>query len=99
MAYYNTDNNDEQIDAVMRCLFQYQPEAVKQVQYKQIQEIFLNMDVGAHYQLFAFIHERLPMRAKMMFCAEDYQGKHQTVLEVMAHVCKRPVAERCLMTT
>jgi hypothetical protein len=34
MAYYNTDNNDEQIDAVMRCLFQYQPEMVKQAQYK-----------------------------------------------------------------
>ena len=89
MAYYNTDNNDEQIDAVLRCLFQYQPEMVKQAQYKQIEEIFLNMDVGAHYQLFAFIHERLPIRAKMMFCAEDYQGKRQTVLEVMAHLCRQ----------
>lgn len=58
-------------------------------QYKQIEEIFLNMDVGAHYQLFAFIHERLPMRAKMMFCAEDYQGKRQTILEVMAHLCRQ----------
>jgi hypothetical protein len=43
------------------------------------------LDLASHYLLFSLVKERLPRRAKLLFAAEDYQGKKEVIEEVMQH--------------
>ena len=77
---------DHSIDQIMIYLFQYQCAKIKAQHYDEIVNCFHNLDLAAHYFLFDLIEERLPHRAKMLFSGENYQGKKETILEVMAHI-------------
>lgn len=57
----------------------------KQQLYIPVSTLFMQLDLASHYFLFSLIEERLPRRAKLLFVAEDYQGKKDTILEVMQH--------------
>lgn len=89
MSYYDTQNNDEQIDGILRFLFEYQPMQKKQQLFAQTKQQLDALDIAAKYQLFALVREQLPKRAKLFFCAEDFIGKQQVILDVMQHlVCE-----------
>ena len=86
MYHYCTEQQqDEQIDFILRFLFEYAPITTKQSLYQQAQHTFAELDLASHYLLFSLVKERLPRRAKLLFAAEDYSGKQQTILEVMRH--------------
>ncbi len=85
--YYDTESwQDQKVDDVFRFLFEYAPIEIKRKTYPYIEQSFQQLDLSARYFLFALIQERLPKRAKLLFVAEDYQGKQALVLEVMQHV-------------
>lgn len=89
MSYYDTQNNDEQIDGILRFLFEYQPMQKKQQLFAQTKQQLDALDIAAKYQLFALVREQLPKRAKLFFSAEDFIGKQQVILDVMQHlVCE-----------
>lgn len=69
-------------------LFQYQYSKIKAQHYAEILECFNALDMAANYFLFDLIEERLPHRAKMLFAGENYQGKRDTILEVMMQIGK-----------
>lgn len=74
----------------MQFLFEYAPAELKQKRYPQVLQSFQQLDLSAHYFLFALIQERLPKRAKLLFLGEDYLGKKMLILEVMQHmVCQQ----------
>lgn len=77
---------DHSIDQIMRFLFQYQCSKIKAQLYAETLERFNSLDIAANYFLFDLIEEHLPHRAKMLFAGENYQGKRETILEVMAHI-------------
>lgn len=74
---------DAEIDNIMKYLFVYRCPQVKQQQYESVVETFTHLDLATTYVLFDLIQERLPRRAKLLFAGEDFQGKKETVLEVM----------------
>ena len=86
MAYYNTDNHDEQIDRILRYLFDHQTTQYKRALFCEAQQQLHDLDIAAQYQLFALVREQLPRRAKLLFSAEDFSGKQQVILEVMQHL-------------
>jgi len=89
MSYYDTQNKDEQIDGILRFLFEYQPMQMKQQLFAQTKQQFDALDIAAKYQLFALVREQLPKRAKLFFSAEDFIGKQQVILDVMQYlVCE-----------
>ncbi|KAB0624548.1 hypothetical protein F7P75_13030 [Acinetobacter gandensis] len=89
MSYYDTQNKDEQIDEILRFLFEYQPMQMKQQLFAQTKQQFDALDIAAKYQLFALVREQLPKRAKLFFSAEDFIGKQQAILDVMQYlVCE-----------
>lgn len=89
MSYYDTQNKNEQIDGILRFLFEYQPMQMKQQLFAQTKQQFDALDIAAKYQLFALVREQLPKRAKLFFSAEDFIGKQQVILDVMQYlVCE-----------
>ncbi|MDM1281692.1 hypothetical protein HXZ64_12100 [Acinetobacter indicus] len=89
MYSYNTDTHDQQLDAILRFLFEYQPQSEKLFAYQPVKTLFEQLELSAMYQLFALIHEQLPRKARLLFAAEDYRGKQALVLEVMQHIRER----------
>ncbi|WP_407306124.1 hypothetical protein [Acinetobacter sp.] len=83
--YRTEDTFDEQIDFILRFLFEYQPVEQKRQLYIPVYTLFMQLDLAAHYFLFSLIEERLPRRAKLFFVAEDYQGKKEMIVEVMQY--------------
>ncbi|QIO06364.1 hypothetical protein [Acinetobacter shaoyimingii] len=77
---------DHSIDQIMVYLFKYQCSTIKAQLYAETLERFNALDMAANYFLFDLIEERLPHRAKMFFAGENYRGKRETILEVMAHI-------------
>lgn len=87
--YYQTQHcYDQHIDGVLKFLFEQQHKKIKQQQYQQALAYFKQLDIAALYLLFVLVQEHLPKRAKILFMAEDYQGKQEMLLEVMAHLVK-----------
>jgi hypothetical protein len=90
--YYQTQGwHDQHISAVLDFLFENLSLTIKQQQYQGVLAHFRQLDMPAFYLLFALVQERLPKRAKMMFMAEDYIGKQDMLLEVMAHLVKNHI--------
>lgn len=86
MYHYCTEQQqDEQIDFILRFLFEYAPLTTKQANYAVAAQYFSELDLASSYLLFSLVKERLPRRAKLLFAAEDYIGKQATILEVMRH--------------
>lgn len=83
--YRTEDNFDQEMDCILRFLFEYQSAEQKQQLYIPVSTLFMQLDLVSHYFLFSLIEERLPRRAKLLFVAEDYQGKKDTILEVMQY--------------
>ncbi|MDM1345081.1 hypothetical protein HXZ95_12700 [Acinetobacter pseudolwoffii] len=83
--YSTEDIFDEQIDCILRFLFEYQSAEQKQQRYIPVYNLFMQLDLAANYYLFSLIEERLPRRAKLFFVAEDYQGKKDIIIEVMQY--------------
>ena len=89
MLYYDTDNQDQRIDFILRFLFDYQPNHIKASQYKEVIEALEGLEIAAMYQLFALIKEQLPFKAKLYFAAEDYEGKKMMILEVFVQLSNK----------
>lgn len=86
MYHYQTqDIFDEEIDFVLRFLFEYGTPEQKEQSYQQAFSLFQQLDLASHYFLFSLVKERLPRRAKLLFAAEDYSGKKEVIMEVMQH--------------
>ena len=89
--YYDTQAwQDEKIDEILRFLFEYTAPSIKQLNYQHTLYTFQQLDMSSLYLLFSLVQEYLPKRAKLLFMAEDYQGKQDMLLEVMAHLVKSP---------
>ena len=89
MYHYQTQNiYDEEIDFILRFLFEYAPIQQKRLLIGRAIYQFEQLDLAAQYLLFSLVKERLPHRAKLLFAAEDYLGKKHTILEVMQHGIK-----------
>lgn len=74
MYHYQTqDIFDQEIDFILRFLFEYDTPEQKQESFEQA------------YALFSLVKERLPRRAKLLFAAEDYRGKKEMIEEVMCY--------------
>ena len=88
--YYNTQTcYDDRIDSILHFLFDYSSTATKQLQYQKVIFDFQQLDLPALYLLFSLVQQHLPRKAKVLFMAEDYQGKQEMLLEVMAHLVKQ----------
>lgn len=74
---------DEDIDFILRFLFEYESAERKQKSLDQVQALFQQLDLASHYLLFSLVKERLPRRAKLLFAAEDYSDKKEVIEEVM----------------
>ncbi|MGE4316988.1 hypothetical protein [Acinetobacter sp.] len=86
MYHYQTQNIfDQEIDFILRFLFEYDSPEQKQQSFAQAQALFQQLDLASHYLLFSLVKERLPRRAKLLFAAEDYSGKKEVIMEVMRH--------------
>ncbi|MGX5700837.1 hypothetical protein ACWKWF_14835 [Acinetobacter kookii] len=86
MYHYQTQNIfDQEIDFILRFLFEYDSPEQKQQSFAQAQALFQQLDLASHYLLFSLVKERLPRRAKLLFAAEDYSGKKEVIREVMRH--------------
>ena len=79
---------DEDIDFILRFLFEYESAEQKQKSFDQVQALFQQLDLASHYLLFSLVKERLPRRVKLLFVAEDYSGKKEVIEEVMQHWVK-----------
>lgn len=79
---------DEDIDFILRFLFEYESAERKQKSFDQVQPLFQQLDLASHYLLFSLVKERLPRRAKLLFAAEDYSGKKEVIEEVMQYWIK-----------
>ncbi len=89
MYQYQTEQMfDEDIDFILRFLFEYESAEQKQKTFDQAQALFQQLDLASHYLLFSLVKERLPRRAKLLFAAEDYSGKKEVIEEVMQHWVK-----------
>ncbi|TCB70985.1 hypothetical protein E0H88_06665 [Acinetobacter sp. ANC 4216] len=86
MYHYQTQNIfDQEIDFILRFLFEYDSPEQKRQSFAQAQALFQQLDLASHYLLFSLVKERLPRRAKLLFAAEDYSGKKEVIMEVMRH--------------
>jgi len=83
--YQTQDTFDDEIDFILRFLFEYATPEQKLQSFQCAYNIFQQLDLAAHYLLFALVKERLPRRAKLLFAAEDYTGKKEVIIEVMQH--------------
>ncbi len=83
--YQTQDNFDQEIDFILRFLFEYDTPEQKQGSFNQAYAFLQRLDLASHYLLFSLVKERLPRRAKLLFAAEDYQGKKEVIEEVMQH--------------
>ncbi|RZJ20960.1 MULTISPECIES: hypothetical protein [unclassified Acinetobacter] len=83
--YQTQDNFDQEIDFILRFLFEYDTPEQKQGSFNQAYAFLQRLDIASHYLLFSLVKERLPRRAKLLFAAEDYQGKKEVIEEVMQH--------------
>lgn len=82
--YYDTQHQqDHEVDLVLRFLFEHTHPHYKQQSYPKVLDTFEHLDISASYLLFSLVHERLPRRARLLFKAEDYYGKRETIKEVM----------------
>lgn len=89
MYQYQTEQMfDEDIDFILRFLFEYESAERKQKSFDQVQPLFQQLDLASHYLLFSLVKERLPRRAKLLFAAEDYSGKKEVIEEVMQYWIK-----------
>lgn len=89
MYQYQTEQMfDEDIDFILRFLFEYESAERKQKSLDQVQALFQQLDLASHYLLFSLVKERLPRRAKLLFAAEDYSGKKEVIEEVMQYWIK-----------
>ncbi|EXA57876.1 hypothetical protein J504_3431 [Acinetobacter baumannii 348935] len=89
MYQYQTEQMfDEDIDFILRFLFEYEPAEQKQKSFDQAQTLFQQLDLASPYLLFSLVKERLLRRAKLLFAAEDYSGKKEVIEEVMRHWIK-----------
>ena len=89
MYHYQTQNIfDQEIDFILRFLFEYDSPEQKQQSFAQAQALFQQLDIASSYLLFSLVKERLPRRAKLLFAAEDYSGKKEVIEEVMQHWVK-----------
>ena len=89
MYQYQTEQMfDEDIDFILRFLFEYESAEQKQKSFDQAQTLFQQLDLASHYLLFSLVKERLPRRAKLLFAAEDYNGKKEVIEEVMQYWVK-----------
>lgn len=86
MYHYQTQGMfDQEIDFILRFLFEYDLPEQKYKSYQQAHALLQQLDLASHYLLFSLVKERLPRRAKLLFAAEDYQGKKEVIEEVMQH--------------
>lgn len=86
MYHYRTqDIFDQEIDFILRFLFEYDTPEQKQKSFKQAYTLLQQLDLASHYLLFSLVKEQLPRRAKLLFAAEDYKGKKEVIEEVMHH--------------
>lgn len=89
MYQYQTEQMfDEDIDFILRFLFEYESAERKQKSLDHVQALFQQLDLASHYLLFSLVKERLPRRAKLLFAAEDYSGKKEVIEGVMQHWIK-----------
>lgn len=79
---------DHKVDLIMQFLFLQESTAQKLQYHAQVLNYIQELDLAASYFLFDLIQERLPHRAKVLFAGENYEGKKETVLEVMDHLIK-----------
>ena len=87
MYRYNTeDHYDEEIDFILRYLFQYAEPKSKQALYPKVNDLMQSLDLAAGYLLFSLVGEHLPHRARCFFAAEDYAGKKAMICEVIEHI-------------
>jgi len=86
MYHYQTQHIfDQEIDFILRFLFEYDSPEQKRQSFAQAQALFQQLDLASSYLLFSLVKERLPRRAKLLFASEDYNGKKEVILEVMQH--------------
>ncbi len=83
--YQTQEIFDQEIDIILRFLFEYDTPERKQESFKQAYALLQQLDLASHYLLFSMVKERLPHRAKLLFAAEDYKGKKEVIEEVMQH--------------
>ncbi|WP_313036359.1 hypothetical protein [Acinetobacter sp.] len=83
--YQTQDIFDQEIDFILRFLFEYDTPEQKQESFNQAYALLQRLDLALHYLLFSLVKERLPRRAKLLFSAEDYKGKKEVIEEVMQH--------------
>ena len=89
MYQYQTEQMfDEDIDFILRFLFEYDVSEQKRKSFHYACVLFQQLDLASHYLLFSLVKERLPHRAKLLFAAEDYNGKKEVIQEVMQHWVK-----------
>ena len=89
MYHYQTEQMfDEDIDFILRFLFEYDVSEQKRKSFHYACALFQQLDLASHYLLFSLVKERLPHRAKLLFAAEDYNGKKEVIQEVMQHWIK-----------
>ena len=82
--YYNTsDWYDDKINFILNVLFNTTSRSFPAITIKRALSYLNELDIAATYLLFSLVCEHLPYRAKMVFAGEDYQGKRQTLIEVM----------------
>ena len=79
---------DHKVDLILQFLFLQESTVQKQQYHQQVQHYLHELDLAASYFLFDLIQERLPHRAKVLFAGENYQGKKETIREVMDHLMK-----------
>lgn len=86
MYHYQTqDIFDQEIDFILRFLFEYDTPEQKQESFEQAYALLQQLDIASHYLLFSLVKECLPRRAKLLFAAEDYKGKKEMIEEVMCY--------------
>jgi len=66
---------DEDIDFILRFLFEYESAEQKQKSFDQVQALFQQLDLASYYLLFSLVKERLPRRAKLLGCVDTFSLK------------------------
>ncbi|QKW81647.1 MULTISPECIES: hypothetical protein [Acinetobacter] len=76
MYQYQTEQMfDEDIDFILRFLFEYESAEQKQKSFDQVQALFQQLDLASYYLLFSLVKERLPRRAKLLGCVDTFSLK------------------------
>nr|WP_174507089.1 hypothetical protein [Acinetobacter sp. Marseille-Q1620] len=74
---------EHKIDLILNYIFTFEVSDVKKQQHCHVLAIFEAMDMVEKYQLFYAVQKHLPLRAGFLFASENYQGKIETLLEVI----------------